>query len=168
MDGPQEDVDGIIHGLPDGGLGRVHPLLHRPARLELGLPELAHLRQHLLKVLRDAGAVLLRHLLGEGGVGLVLHAEKRHHLQAGQLLQQVTGELNPDVPITAQDKSLFCGNRQEGRILNKNKDILLKNGTGTPLSRRLFLNTKLEPPPPTRFVNHFGLEILINSCTTSK
>ncbi|MFN9943472.1 MAG: hypothetical protein ACK56I_28765, partial [bacterium] len=59
-----------------------------PPRLELRLPELAHVGEHPLKVLRDPAAVLLRHLFGEGGVGLVLHAEQGHHLQPGQVLPQ--------------------------------------------------------------------------------
>jgi hypothetical protein len=95
MNGPQEDVDGVVHRLPDGGLWRVHPLLHRAARLELRLPELTHVGEHPLKVLRDPAAVLLRHLLREGGVGLVLHAEQGHHLQAGQVLH-TQSTVNPN------------------------------------------------------------------------
>ena len=34
MDSPQQDVDGVVHGLPDLVFGDVHALLHVAACLE--------------------------------------------------------------------------------------------------------------------------------------
>ena len=90
MDRAQQDVDGVLHSLPDGGLGHVHALLHVAAGLELRLAELAHLGQDALEVVRGhAVAALLGHVLGQEGVGFVSHAEKGDHLQPGQFLCRI-------------------------------------------------------------------------------
>ena len=45
MDGPQQDVDGVVELLPNHRFRHVHPLLHRPTRFEIRSFVIRHLIQ---------------------------------------------------------------------------------------------------------------------------
>ena len=46
MNGPQQDVNGIVQLLPNDRLGHVHSLLHRSTRFEIGGFIVGHLTNH--------------------------------------------------------------------------------------------------------------------------
>jgi hypothetical protein len=84
MYGSEEDVDRVVKVLPNVGFGCVHSLLQISVGLENWRSIVGQFCQQSFEVAGLGSTATFGHQLHELGVGLVAHAEKRHHLETVQ------------------------------------------------------------------------------------